>query len=142
MANNDWVDDYLMHHGVKGQKKGIHTYQNPDGSFTDRGRERYLDQLEKVPHWSPMQRQYYRKYRPNPGQTAVNTYNAYKASRKKAYSIAESNSKELNSYRDVTARARRKVENGQRLNNEETLNLKLQEELERIKANVRINQNE
>jgi len=34
-------DDYLMHHGVKGQKWGLRQYQNEDGSLTDLGREHY-----------------------------------------------------------------------------------------------------
>lgn len=36
-APNDW----LMHHGIKGQKWGIRRYQNPDGTLTAEGRERY-----------------------------------------------------------------------------------------------------
>lgn len=31
---------YLAHHGVKGQKWGIRRYQNPDGTWTDAGKER------------------------------------------------------------------------------------------------------
>lgn len=33
--------DYLMHHGVKGQKWGVRRYQNDDGTLTAEGRERY-----------------------------------------------------------------------------------------------------
>lgn len=33
--------DYLAHHGILGQKWGIRRYQNPDGSLTPEGRERY-----------------------------------------------------------------------------------------------------
>ena len=33
--------DYLMHHGVKGQKWGQRQYQNEDGSLTAAGREHY-----------------------------------------------------------------------------------------------------
>ena len=33
--------NYLCHHGIKGQKWGIRRYQNPDGSYTSAGRERY-----------------------------------------------------------------------------------------------------
>lgn len=34
-------DDYLEHHGTKGQKWGIRKYQNEDGSLTPEGREHY-----------------------------------------------------------------------------------------------------
>jgi hypothetical protein len=33
--------DYLVHHGVKGQKWGVRRYQNSDGSLTDEGKRRY-----------------------------------------------------------------------------------------------------
>lgn len=33
--------DQLAHHGIKGQKKGLRRYQNPDGSLTPAGRIRY-----------------------------------------------------------------------------------------------------
>lgn len=35
--------NYLIHHGIKGQKWGIRRYQNPDGSLTSAGRKRYSD---------------------------------------------------------------------------------------------------
>lgn len=34
--------DFLMHHGILGQKWGIRRYQNKDGSLTEAGRKRYL----------------------------------------------------------------------------------------------------
>lgn len=34
-------NDYLAHHGIKGQKWGIRRYQNPDGSLTPEGLKRY-----------------------------------------------------------------------------------------------------
>jgi len=34
-------DEYLYHHGIKGQKWGVRRYQNPDGSYTAAGRKRY-----------------------------------------------------------------------------------------------------
>lgn len=34
--------EYLMHHGIKGQKWGVRRFQNEDGSLTLAGEERYL----------------------------------------------------------------------------------------------------
>ena len=34
-------NEYLEHHGVKGQKWGIRRYQNEDGTLTDEGKKRY-----------------------------------------------------------------------------------------------------
>lgn len=34
-------EEYLMHHGIKGQKWGIRRFQNEDGSLTAEGREKY-----------------------------------------------------------------------------------------------------
>lgn len=34
-------NDFLMHHGILGQKWGVRRYQNEDGSYTQAGLERY-----------------------------------------------------------------------------------------------------
>lgn len=36
-----YVEDYLMHHGVKGQKWGVRRFMNEDGSLTPEGKARY-----------------------------------------------------------------------------------------------------
>ena len=35
------TDDYLAHHGVKGQRWGIRRYQNADGTLTEAGKKKY-----------------------------------------------------------------------------------------------------
>lgn len=37
----------LYHHGIQGQKWGVRRYQNPDGTLTSEGRQRYLRDAEK-----------------------------------------------------------------------------------------------
>lgn len=40
-------DDYLAHHGIKGQKWGVRRYQNEDGSLTEAGKKRYMSMNDK-----------------------------------------------------------------------------------------------
>lgn len=39
-----YEDNWLAHHGVKGQKWGIRRFQNEDGTLTSEGKSRYSDQ--------------------------------------------------------------------------------------------------
>ena len=48
--NNDWRmyigdEDYLMHHGIRGQKWGIRRFQNADGTLTTAGQKRYGEKV-------------------------------------------------------------------------------------------------
>ena len=40
-------NDYLMHHGVLGQKWGVRRYQNADGSLTAAGKQKLAKYKEK-----------------------------------------------------------------------------------------------
>ena len=43
-----FTEDYLEHHGVRGQKWGVRRYQNADGSLTPRGKKRVAKLNAKV----------------------------------------------------------------------------------------------
>ena len=44
-----YEDNYLSHFGIKGQKWGVRRFQNEDGSLTEAGKKRYLEEsLDKL----------------------------------------------------------------------------------------------
>ena len=46
--DKNYYTKYLAHWGIKGQKWGIRRYQNPDGSLTEAGKERYGKYVQKL----------------------------------------------------------------------------------------------
>lgn len=55
--NETMNDEYLSHHGIKGQRWGIRRYQNPDGSLTPAGEKRYAKLEKKLNSIGPETRQ-------------------------------------------------------------------------------------
>lgn len=51
MSTLYYETNYLMHHGIKGQKWGIRRFQNPDGSLTAAGKNRYSTLERKSHKW-------------------------------------------------------------------------------------------
>ena len=43
-----YEDNYLMHHGILGQKWGVRRYQNPDGTLTTAGQKRYYGKADRI----------------------------------------------------------------------------------------------
>lgn len=46
------MQNYIKHHGIKGQRWGIRRYQNDDGSLTKAGEQRYNKETENDKHSS------------------------------------------------------------------------------------------
>ena len=56
--NHDYIvgDNYLCHHGIKGQRWGVRRFQNEDGSLTAEGKERYNSGSSEKPGFFEKQR--------------------------------------------------------------------------------------
>ena len=84
---------YLAHHGIKGQKWGIRRFQNPDGSLTEVGKQRYLKAA--TDYLDPKAKRINVKYTNNNGKSYyLNTTEGY-AQIRKYIEEASTTSKEL-----------------------------------------------
>ena len=76
-------NDYLMHHGVKGQKWGIRRYQNPDGTLTEEGKRKYGKLASKVKNGELLSKNKYGEYHyTRKGAAAVSKKTGQKVSTK------------------------------------------------------------
>ena len=83
MSSDMYVDEFLAHHGVKGQKWGIRRYQNSDGSLTEEGKVRY-----GVDKHGKMSEEGAKLYRKDTGKDFVDKSNRDKKRVKVAAAIA------------------------------------------------------
>lgn len=63
-------EQYLIHHGIKGQKWGLRRYQYDDGSLTEAGRRRYGYDIDRAKKMYEDAKSDYKKYLSN--ETAAN----------------------------------------------------------------------
>lgn len=83
--------EYLAHHGILGQKWGVRRFQNRDGSYTPRGRDRHADAENGENHAKSAKASFYR--------TASKVYalneRTYKKSNKTLSSMNEAAKKDM-----------------------------------------------
>ncbi len=60
--------NYIMHHGIKGQKWGVRRFQNEDGSLTLAGAKRYKNRVNEI-------NKLYNKYEKAYGKSIKKVYN-------------------------------------------------------------------
>lgn len=68
-------NNYLAHHGIKGQRWGIRRYQNLDGSLTEEGKKRYNSVfISGSSKTTDTNSEYYRKELPKEVSDQLDTY--------------------------------------------------------------------
>lgn len=68
-----WIqDDFLEHHGVKGQRWGVRRYQNADGTLTEAGKKRKAELSAKLTDYDER----IRKHRDQAGEYEIQTKGA------------------------------------------------------------------
>lgn len=68
------MSDYLCHHGIKGQKWGVRQYQNPDGTLTEAGKNRYRKTEAKIANAKTRASKYATKSARNKAKASIYKY--------------------------------------------------------------------
>lgn len=55
--------NYLIHHGIKGQKWGVRRYQNADGTLTNAGKKRYDSEMKDLKKYTESSAEFWREQR-------------------------------------------------------------------------------
>ena len=90
------MDEYLSHHGIKGQRWGVRRYQNDDGTLTNAGKKRYSKEYQR--EMKTARREVFN----DRSLTYVNTYNRA-ARRMNKTGIDEFNEEQQKKYGDKYA---------------------------------------
>lgn len=60
MTSPERINNFIEHHGIKGQRWGLRRYQNEDGSLTEAGRKRYDKPDKEIKKLAKLDRKQYK----------------------------------------------------------------------------------